>query len=194
MLEVHHELLATELNVKSVEPFASEQRRDLVLDYARLGRRLRAKVKAVAAAVASGDYHEKVDGSVEVAGERLALNEFAWRTRATSERGFAARDGLAVALDLAPGVALQREATARELARAVQELRKEARLRYSDLVRLAVVGESGELALVLDEYAGWLAEQCRVVGLTRSPLSDVVGTSTVELAGATVKLALGRAS
>jgi superfamily II RNA helicase len=114
--------------------------------------------------------------------------------RAASERGFAARDGVTVALDLAPDEALQREATARELARAVQELRKQSRLRYGDTVHLAVVGESRELAAVLDEYGGWLADQCRAVSLTRAPLVETVGTSSVELAGTSVELALARSS
>jgi hypothetical protein len=155
---------------------------------------LRDKVKSVAAAVAAGDYDERADGSVDVAGERLTADELSWRARAASERGFAARDGLAVGLDLAPDVALQREATARELARAVQELRKQSRLRYGDPVHLAVVGDSPELAAVLDEYAGWLVDQCRADTLTRSPLTEAVGTSTVELAGTTVELVLARAS
>jgi isoleucyl-tRNA synthetase len=192
MLDAHRELLAGELNVKAVEPLAMAVRRDLVLDYAKLGRRLRDKVKTVAAAVAAGRYEERADDSVDVAGERLAPDEVTWRARSANERGFAARDGLAVALDLTPDEALQREATARELARAVQELRKQARLRYGDPVQLAVVGESPELAEVLDEHAQWLADQCRAVALMRTPLPEALGTSTVELAGTQVVLALAR--
>ena len=194
MLDSHRELLATELNVKSVEALAVEQRRVLVLDYTKLGRRLRDKVKRVAAAVAAGDYDERADGSVDVAGEWLAPDELTWRARAASERGFATRDGLAVELDLSPDEALQREATARELARAVQELRKQSRLRYGDPVHLAVVGDSPELAAVLDEYGGRLVDACRAVTLTRAPLTATVGTSTVEVAGTSVELALARAS
>jgi isoleucyl-tRNA synthetase len=190
MLDAHRELLATELNVKAVEPLATELQREVVLDYARLGRRLRGKVKDVAAAVAAGNYRERADGSLEVAGELLAPDELTWRTRAASGRGFAARDGVAVELDLAPDEALQREATARELARAVQELRKQSRLRYADPVQLAVVGESRELAAVLDEYSGWLTDQCRAVELSRAPLDEPVAETTVELAGASVRLAL----
>jgi isoleucyl-tRNA synthetase len=193
LLDAHRELLAAELNVKFVEVLAAEQRRYLVLDYAKLGRRLRARVKSVAAAVATGDYHERADGSIDVAGERLAPDELTWRTRTASERGFAVRDGLAVSLDLAPNEELQREGTARELARAVQDLRKQSRLRYSDPVQLAVVGESRELAAVLHEHAGWLADQCRAVVLTRAPLAATIGTSTVELAGTRVELELAHA-
>ncbi|HUJ58319.1 MAG TPA: hypothetical protein VLX92_07500, partial [Kofleriaceae bacterium] len=76
--------------------------------------------------------------------------------------------------------------------RAVQELRKQARLRYADAVRLAVVGDSAELAAVLGEHGDWLAGQCRVTAVTRVPLADPIGTTTVDLAGTRVELALGR--
>ncbi|MFT3694375.1 MAG: isoleucine--tRNA ligase [Kofleriaceae bacterium] len=189
-LEAYRELLATELNVKSVEPLVAEQDRDLVLDYAKLGRRLRDKVKQVAAAVGGGDFEVAADGSVDVSGERLMPGEFRWRPRAVKQRGFATRDGLAVTLDLVPDEALQREASARDLVRAVQELRKQARLRYSDTVHLAVVGESPELATVLDEYGDWLVDQCRADSLTRAPFADPVATSSVEVAGTCVELSL----
>ncbi|HEU0035197.1 MAG TPA: isoleucine--tRNA ligase [Kofleriaceae bacterium] len=189
----HRELLATELNVKRVEPLVAEVEREVVLDYGKLGKRLRGKVKAVAAAVARGDYREQADRALAVLDERLAPDEYTWRTRGQSERGFASRDGLAVALELAVDEPLLREATARELARAVQDLRKQARLRYGEPVQLAVVGESPELAAVLDGHAAWLAEQCSVQALSRAPLSAAVGTATLELAGTTVELALARA-
>src|SRR3569832_2714528 len=102
MLAAHRELLATELNVKSVELLATEPQRDLVLDSAKLGRRLRDKVKRVAAAVAAGAYAECDGGSVDVAGACLTAGEFSWRARPSSERGHASRDGLAVVLDLVP--------------------------------------------------------------------------------------------
>src|SRR6185503_871752 len=102
--------------VKSVEWLAVESQREAVLDYAKLGRRLRGKVKEVAVAVAAGDYTERTDGGLTVAGVELAPDEVSWRTRVAMGQGFAARDGLAVALDLALDPGLMREATARELA------------------------------------------------------------------------------
>jgi isoleucyl-tRNA synthetase len=194
VLATHRELLAAELNVKSVERLDAVARRDVVLDYARLGKRLRAKVKEVAAAVAAGAYRANADGSVEAAGERLAPDELTWRTAATSEPGFAARDGLSVVLDLSVDAALLREATARELARAVQDLRKRARLRYGEPVRLSMVGGSPDLAAVLDEHAGWLAEQCCAVAVSRAPLADPACAASVELGGGTVAVALARAA
>jgi isoleucyl-tRNA synthetase len=188
VLATHRDLLVGELNVKTVEHLDVTARRDLVLDYAKLGKRLRAQVKDVAAAVTRGAYTVLADGTLEVAGVRLAADEVSWRTRTTSERGSATRDGFTVELDLTVDDALQREATARELARAVQDLRKRARLRYGEPVRLSVVGDDS-LASMLDEHAPWLAAQCSAT-VTRTPLTDPDVTSTVELAGVSVALAL----
>ncbi len=194
MLATYRDLLVTELNVKSVERLDAEARREVVLDYSKLGKRLRMKVKEVATAVATGEYCERADGSLDVVGTQLAPDEFSWRARAASERGFAARDGLVVELDLALDEPLIRESTARELARAVQDLRKRSRLRYGEPVRLSVVGDSPELAAVLDEHSPWLAEQCSALTVSRNALADPVGASTVDLAGISVALALARAA
>jgi len=75
----------------------------------------------------------------------------------------------------------------------VQELRKQSRLRYSDVVQLAVVGDSPELTAVLAEHAGWLADQCRAVSVRRDSLEHPLGATTLELAGARVEVALARA-
>lgn len=179
-LAAHAELLAAELNVKRVEVLESAVRKELVLDYTKLGKRLRGALPAVTAAVASGAFVER-DGEVEVAGVVLAPGEFCWRARADSERGFAARDGLAVALDLDLDDALVLEQTARELARAVQDLRKQARLRYGEPVQLAV---HGDVAAVLAAHGAWLAGQCcaTLVAELADPVARVeVGQVTLAL-------------
>ena len=94
MLDEHRVLLETELNVKRVERFAATAQRALLLDFAKLGRRLRSQLATVKAAVDAGDYREKSDGSVEVSGVTLAADEVSWRTLSASERGTASRDGL----------------------------------------------------------------------------------------------------
>ncbi|HEX7837750.1 MAG TPA: class I tRNA ligase family protein [Kofleriaceae bacterium] len=69
--------LETELNVKEVHELtdvASAVRAELVLDYARLGKRLRGQVKAVAAAVLRGEFRELPDGRFEAAGCVLAAD------------------------------------------------------------------------------------------------------------------------
>jgi len=84
LLAVHRALLAAELSVKTVERHEAKVSRELVLDYGKLGKRLRGAMKAVAAAVAAGAYVERPDGSLEVAGERLDASEVTWRAALSS--------------------------------------------------------------------------------------------------------------
>jgi isoleucyl-tRNA synthetase len=192
-LATHGGLLAVELNVKAVAPLATAATREVVLDYARLGRRLRERVKAVAAAVTAGAYAVDPDGGLRAAGERLGPDEYAWRATARAAPGSASRDGLTVELDLTVDDALAREATARELARAVADLRKRARLRYGAPVVLGVGGDAATLDAVLDEHGGWLAAQCGAVAVARTLLPDAAWTATAEVGGAVVTLTLAPA-
>ncbi len=191
-LEVHRELLATELNVKRVEHLHVEMRREPVLDYSALGKRLRSQLGAVKAALVAGDFVENADGSLDVAGVTLASSEVSWRTHASSDRGMASRGGLAVSLDLTLDDALVREAWARELVRAVQDLRKRARLRYGQPVVLAVIGDSPELTAMLDAFAPWVSDQCSA-SVQRTPLASPVHVASADVCNTSVTLALAPA-
>jgi len=192
-LVAHRELLAGELNVKRVDELADVDavvRRELVLDYALLGKRLRGKVKAVAEAVRAGDITVDAEGRVRVAGELLETHEVTWRVRARADQVVAARDGLVVMLDVSVDEALAREGLARELNRAVQDLRKQARLPYDARVQLAVVAQSEQLDACLHEHGAWLCEQAQGT-LVRTPLGSAVAT-TLDLDGSPVTVELQR--
>ena len=95
------------------------------------------------AALASADGAEiqaalERDGFVEIAGERLNADEV--EVRAERHRDFAlAQDGSwAVALDLELDDDLRAEGTAREVVRAINDLRKEVGLELSDRITVAL--------------------------------------------------------
>jgi isoleucyl-tRNA synthetase len=185
-------LLAGELNVKEVRTLADVDavvRRELVLDYGRLGKRLRERVKAVGAAVKAGDVRELPDGRVEAAGEVLDADEVSRRYVARPGTAAAAAGDLVVALDLAVDAALAREALARELSRCVQDLRKRAKLAYGDPIRLSVVGDGDELDASLREHEAWLREQCIATSLVRAPLPGALATQ-LDLGGTSVEVAI----
>jgi isoleucyl-tRNA synthetase len=185
-------LLAGELNVKEVRALGDVDavvRRELVLDYGRLGKRLRERVKAVAAAVQAGSIRELPDGRVEAAGELLAADEVTRRYVARPGTAAAASGDLVVALDLAVDAALAREALVRELSRCVQDLRKRAKLAYGDPIRLAVVGDGDELDASLREHEAWLREQCIASSLVRTRLPGGLATQ-LDLGGASVEVAI----
>jgi isoleucyl-tRNA synthetase len=173
----HRDLLASELNVKQVDASDAALARELVLDYAQLGARLRGKVKVVAAAARAGDYELQPDGSVRIADELLAPTEVTWRER-----------GEPVTLDLAIDDALAREGLARELNRVVQDLRKQARLPYDARIRLGIAAGPAALEACLAEHGAWLCEQANATALDRSAAGDVHATLDVD--GSTVAIAL----
>lgn len=149
--------------------------------------RLRAKVKAVAAAAREGAFVVESDGGVVVAGERLAPHEVSWRRHARDGHVVAVQEPFVVMLEVTVDEALAREGLARELNRVVQDLRKRARLAYDTHVELAVVGPLDD---VLRDHGPWLCEQAGATLLVRHRLGvamsarlDVDGASvTVELA------------
>jgi isoleucyl-tRNA synthetase len=186
----HRELLASELNVKRVDELVDPDavvERELVLDYAQLGKRLRGKVKAVAAAVRAGAY--TIDGErVRVLDEVLEPHEVTWRV--TARPGAAARDGFVVVLDLAVDDVLAREGLARELNRAVQDLRKRARLPYAARVRLAVVSQAPVIDACLKDHGAWLCEQASAELVRHSLASDHTTTLDIDDMPVTLELAL----
>lgn len=193
-LAANRALLEAELNVKAVHELADVAgvvREELVLDYARLGKRLRDRVKAVAAAVKRGDVRELAGGRFEAAGELLEPGEVA--RRFVARGGAAAAEGeLVVVLELAVDDALAREGLARELNRAVQDLRKQARLGYGDRVVIGVAGTSPAVDAMLAEHAAWLAEQGTAT-LTRSALAGPLGSAVLDAGDASIEVSIARA-
>src|SRR6266545_1501373 len=105
-------------------------------------------------------------GTVDLGPEEVAVVEepvTGWRV--------AREGGSSVALDLEVTPALRREGLARDLVRAVQDLRKEAGLKVSDRIELAVRAE-GEVAEAVEAHRDYLLGETLAVELYRSPRGD----------------------
>ncbi|HKE20402.1 MAG TPA: isoleucine--tRNA ligase [Kofleriaceae bacterium] len=190
-------VLEAELNVKRVDHMADPAAvvsREVVLDYARLGKRLRGEVKAVAREVREGRFSVDQDGRLHAAGQVLEPDEHGVRFAAREgQQGVAALGELVVVLDLAVDAALVREGLARDLNRAVQDLRKQAGLAYDQRIVLSL-GGGAELAAALDEHGTWLREQCQADSVDATPLAAPLVAATVEVGGGRVAIALARAA
>src|SRR5207237_1908105 len=79
-------------------------------------------------------------GAIEVAGERLAADEVEVRAGRHDDFALAQEGPWAVALDLDLDESLRVEGLARELVRAVNDLRKELGLNIADRIALTVSG------------------------------------------------------
>jgi isoleucyl-tRNA synthetase len=193
------DLVAAELNVKQVR-FA-EREAGLVAyrltpNFRAIGPRFGADAPKVAAAVRAADADrlapalragERVRvevpglGPVELAPEEVGVAEepvTGWRV--------AREGGSSVALDLDVTAELRREGLARDLVRAVQDLRKEAALKVSDRIELAVMAE-GEVAGAVRAHRDYLLGETLAVELFGSPQGDGFETR-VDLDGQEVRL------
>jgi isoleucyl-tRNA synthetase len=193
------DLVAAELNVKRVG-FASGEdglvAYRLVPNFRALGPRFGRQAPAVAAAVREADAGElaprlqageRVElevpgvGPVELGPDEVGVAEepvTGWRV--------VREGGASVALDLAVTPELRLEGLARELVRAVQDLRKDAGLRVSDRIELAVEA-SGEVAEAVEAHGDYLRAETLAVALHDSRQGEGA-EATVELDGTPLRL------
>jgi isoleucyl-tRNA synthetase len=174
-------LIADEVNVRSVELIGDESalvdRRVKVL-LPRVGRRLGAAIPAVMAAAREGNVEVLPDGSVAVAGAVLAPDEVEIVAMPKPGTVVAHDDGLVVVLDTELTPELRAEGDARELQRAIQDLRKEAALELDDRIELFVGGLAPDVAEHLRSVAA-------------ETLADLVATEPEDAARAMVELGAG---
>jgi isoleucyl-tRNA synthetase len=183
-------LIADEINVKTVSVLDDEsslvERRVKVL-LPKVGKRLGSAIPAVMAAARGGDVQVAPDVSVTLAGVTLAPDEVEIQATPRPGTAVAENDGLVVVLDTTLTPALVAEGDARELQRAVQDLRKDAALELDDRIELWVGSVDPAVAAHLANLATeTLAE------LVAGEPPDSATRSTVELGGGTVTIALRR--
>jgi isoleucyl-tRNA synthetase len=183
-------LIADEINVKTVTVIDDEsalvERRVKPL-LPRIGKRLGASIPAVMAAARSGDVRFEPDGSVTLAGITLAPDEVEIQATPRPGTAVAENDGLVVVLDTELTPELVAEGDARELQRAIQDLRKEAALELDDQVELWIEGLPPAVARHLPSVA---AETLATLAEGEAPPDAVRGP--VELDGGPVTIALRR--
>ncbi|HLO34714.1 MAG TPA: class I tRNA ligase family protein, partial [Candidatus Deferrimicrobium sp.] len=137
------DLLRDEVNVRSVELIGDEselvERRVKPL-LPKIGRKHGSAIPAIMAAARenAAEYHP--DGSVTLAGIHLAADEVEILARPRPGTAVAHDEGLVVVIDTELSDDLRAEGDARELQRAIQDLRKDAGLALDDRIELWVDG------------------------------------------------------
>jgi isoleucyl-tRNA synthetase len=162
-------LVADEVNVKEVElthELTAVGTFQLRPNARVLGPRLGKSVQDVIRAAKAGDWTDRGDGTVEVAGQVLSGEEF--------EMALEARDGTAAAplrgndavvqLDVEVTPELAAEGLARDVVRAIQQARKDAELAVTDRVRVELT-VSEQTASAVRTHRDWVADQVLAVQL-----------------------------
>jgi isoleucyl-tRNA synthetase len=184
-------LVADEVNVKSIELIGDEselvERRAKVL-LPRIGKRLGPKIPEIMAAAREGRVQLLPDGSVALAGVTLAPDEVEIQASPKPGTAVAHDQGLVVVIDTQLTPELLAEGDARELQRAVQDLRREAGLALDDRIALWI----GPVPAEVGRHLGAVATETLAELATGEPPSDVVARSTVELDAGPVDIALRR--
>jgi isoleucyl-tRNA synthetase len=194
VLAAYGDLLRQEVNVKKVEVLSEPERyvtRTVRLSTRDLGRRLKQRLQELQRAVAAGDYIMNADGTLSAAGVVVQPAEYSYRMGIVDPGAAAAAEGtFTVLVDTARDDSLLVEADARDLNRIIQDLRKSARLRYSDRIVLSISGSG--LEPVLGAFGPWLMEQALAVDLTTTPMADSLAAGTVTLGLGAAHVAIGR--
>ncbi|MFZ6002290.1 MAG: isoleucine--tRNA ligase [Actinomycetota bacterium] len=158
------EEISSELNVKALEDvdtLSGLMSWTVIPNFRALGPRLGPRINDVKQALAEADGSElqrqiEAEGFIEVAGERLAADEVEVRAARHDAFALAEDSGWAVALDLELTEDLRLEGTAREMVRALNDLRKETGLEIADRVVVGLAGPP-EIVAAARAHASWIA-------------------------------------
>jgi isoleucyl-tRNA synthetase len=176
------DVVAEELNVKVLElPDADVGVTSYRLkpNFRALGPAFGNRTKEVAAAIESADADSigtalttQGEATVVVDGEQLTITSAQVQVLEEARTGWqvASEDVYSVALDLTLDEELRREGQARELVRAVNDLRKRLDLDLADRIALTIEA-GGELGQVVDVHGDWIAAEVLAVSLQRGETS-----------------------
>jgi isoleucyl-tRNA synthetase len=186
-------LIADEVNVKEVEVIGDES--DLVERRVRpllpkIGKRLGASIPKVMAAAREGRFEIRDDGSVEIGGQTLAPDEVEILATPRAGTVVAHDEGLVVVLDTELTPELRAEGSARELQRAVQDLRKEAGLALDERIELWVDGVGSAVAAYFEAVA--VETLADAIAAGAPPDGNGVHRAKVEVDGTIARVALRR--
>ncbi len=189
------ELIREEVNVKSVELIGDESQlveRRIKPLLPKIGKKLGAAIPAVMAAAREGSAVIHPDGSVTLADVTLAPDEVEILATPRPGTAVAHDEGLVVVIDTELTPELRAEGDARELQRAIQDLRKEAGLELDDRIDVWVDGLAPAVAAHLDGVAAEVLADSIVLGRPDGPDGESTTAGSIELTDGPAAMALRR--
>jgi isoleucyl-tRNA synthetase len=199
-------LVADELNVKAIE--LARGVGELVSytvkpNFRALGPRFGRRVEEIRAALAHADPQRVVAdiessgrSSIEVNGETVELTTDDLDVRVEGRSGFSlAQDGpYGVALDVEITPELRGEGLAREVVRAIQDLRKSSGLEVEDRIELWMTSPDRDAAAALEAHRDYIAAEVLATSVAVGEATGEAASDTIEIEGASVRIALRKAA
>ncbi len=188
------ELLADETNVKKVVLIGDES--DLVERRVkpllpRIGKRLGTQIPGVMAAARANEVEYLASGGVRLAGVELAPDDVEILATPRPGTAVAHDEGLVVVIDTEIDDTLRAEGDARELARAVQDLRKQTGLELDDAIDLWLTAPATVMAAI-EPYLAKLGDDTLAAQIHRDPPPADAPTTTQQVSTGEVGLAIRR--
>ncbi|MDQ3492401.1 MAG: DUF5915 domain-containing protein, partial [Chloroflexota bacterium] len=185
-------LLGEELNVKSVQLIGHgselvERRVKPLLPI--IGRKLGDRIPAVMAAARANEVEYLPDGSVRLAGLTLAPDEVEILSTPRPGTAVAHDEGVVVVIDTVLTTGLRAEGDAREISRAVQDLRKQAGLALDARIEVWLDGDPS-LFVALDGLLPALADDTQADAVHQMPLPEGAPSADMELASGHLRIGL----
>jgi len=156
--EQFREAIAAELNIKELEVIADDSALSTITvkpNFRTLGKRLGPKLKAVGQRLAAFTREDvralEANGSVDVEGERLTLEDVLLTREAAGGGAVESQNGVTVKLDTTVTPELHLEGLARELINRIQGLRKDADLNVSQKIKLQLACDGALAKVAMDE-------------------------------------------
>ncbi len=189
-LEEHAALVCDELNVKRVEfaPRADQYITYTVLpDLKRLGPRLGKRLPALKKLLAQTDggqllaeLERQGQVSLSLPDGPVVLDADDLQVRLQAKEGWAAAQGHGCVVVLATELTeeLLREGLARELVRAIQDLRKDMDCQFIARIAVGMVAESAELKAAIEQFRDYIQGETLAVELVFAPIA---GSEPVEV-------------
>ncbi|MBA2255474.1 MAG: class I tRNA ligase family protein, partial [Chloroflexi bacterium] len=188
-------LIADETNVRRVELIGDEselvERRVKPL-LPKIGKRLGSAIPAIMVAARAGDVEFLPGGGVRLAGVELAADEVEILATPRPGTAVAHDEGIVVVIDTVIDDDLRAEGDARELSRAIQDLRKQAELALDDRIEVWVAGPAEAREALSPHLAKIAADTLAVQIHTSDALPDGDAGAELALSGGLVRVTLRR--
>jgi isoleucyl-tRNA synthetase len=184
-LEAFRDVVADEVNVKTVRLLALDDpqaaalgvTQRLTVNARAAGPRLGRDVQAAIRASKAGDWSLDDDGRLVCGGLELVEGEYMLETVVSGDA--AAHEAVAVlpsggfvVLDVDVTPQLAREGVARDLVRAVQQVRRDAGLAVGDRIVLTLASDDAAVTEAVDEHRGLVASETLAVEVVTRPAAD----------------------